>query len=79
MNAHDEDRMKELLQQALPRVDVDAGPGRNLWPAIQKRVDEQPAAMAPFHFSWFDWALAAGLVAFVAFVPSSIPVILYYL
>jgi hypothetical protein len=79
MNAHDEDRMKELLRQAVSRVDDDAKAGRDLWPAMRKRMEARPAGLAQFHFSWFDWALAAGLVAFVGFLPSSIPVILYYL
>jgi hypothetical protein len=29
--------------------------------------------------AWFDGALLAGLLAFTAFMPASIPVILYYL
>jgi len=50
------------------------GPARDLWPAVQRRLDAQPAVPP-----WFDWALLAGLVAFAAFVPASIPVLLYYL
>ncbi len=73
MNTHDEDRMKHLLRQAMPPVDP-TEPGRDLWPAVLRRLDAQPAAPP-----WFDWALLGGLVAFAAFVPSSIPVLLYYL
>ncbi len=74
MNAHDEDRMKKLLRQALPPVEGEPEPGRDLWPAVLKRLDATPAALP-----WFDWALVAGLVALVAFFPASIPVLLYYL
>jgi hypothetical protein len=73
MNEHEQDRMKNLLKQALPPVEADAEPGRDLWPAVLKRVDAQPAA------PWFDWILAGGLVAMAAFFPASIPVLLYYL
>jgi hypothetical protein len=74
MNAHDEDRIKKLLQQALPRVAEDAQPARDLWPAVLRRMDSRTAPLP-----WFDWALLAGLVAFAAFFPASIPVFLYYL
>ena len=73
MNEHDQNRMKKLLKQALPPVEADTEPGRDLLPAVLKRMDAQPAA------PWFDWALAGGLVAMAAFFPASIPVFLYYL
>lgn len=73
MNGQDQDRMKNLLRQALPPGEADAEPGRDLWPAVLKRMDTQPAA------PWFDWALAGGLVAMAALFPASIPMILYYL
>jgi hypothetical protein len=79
MNEHDqnhleEDRIRKLLQQALPPIEAKPEPRRDLWPAVLKRLDEKQAA-AP----WFDWALLAGLVGLVAFFPSAIPVFLYYL
>jgi hypothetical protein len=63
-----------LLRRVLPRVEGEPEPGRDLWPAILKRLDAQ-SAPAP----WFDWALLAALVALVACFPASIPVFLYYL
>ena len=78
MNAHDEDRMKKLLQQALPPVEGDAGLARDLWPAVLGRLNNRPTA-ARSGWAWFDLALAAGLVALAAFFPASIPVLLYYL
>jgi hypothetical protein len=74
MNAHDENRMKKLLQQALPPIESEPEPGRDLWPAVLRRLNAGPAAPP-----WFDWALGAGVVAFVAFFPGLVPVLLYYL
>jgi hypothetical protein len=74
MNAHDEDRIKQLLQQALPPIEDDAEPERDLWPAMLQRLDAKPTPPP-----WFDWALLAGLVGLAAFFPASIPVFLYYL
>ena len=74
METDREDRMRDLLRQALPPVDAGAEPARDLWPLVLKRMDAQPAA-AP----WFDWALAAGLAALTVLFPAWIPVFLYYL
>jgi anti-sigma factor RsiW len=81
MNKDDQDRMKKLLQQTLPPVKGDSEPRRDLWPAMLRRLDARAAApaLACFNGVWFDGALAAGLVALIAFSPASIPVILYYL
>jgi len=73
MNTHDDDRMKQLLRQAMPPMQ-NAEPGRDLWPAVLRRLDA--SSVAP---PWFDWALLGGLAALAAFVPASIPVFLYYL
>lgn len=74
MNAHDEDRVKKMLREALPPMEDEPEPGRDLWPAVLRRLDEKPA-MPP----WFDWALLGGLIGLAAFFPSGIPVFLYYL
>jgi hypothetical protein len=74
MNEHDRDRMKMLLQQALPPVEGEPEPSRDLWPAVLRRIDSRPTAVP-----WFDWALLGGLVGLVALFPASIPVFLYYL
>lgn len=87
MNAHDQDdqqtRLKKLLRQALPPVDGDAAPDRDLWPAMLRRLDSEPAAPVlsgrSWNWAWFDGALAAGLVGLAALFPVSIPVLLYYL
>jgi hypothetical protein len=74
MNADDQNRLKKLLQQSLTPVPDEAEPGRDLWPAMLRRMDAKPA-MPP----WFDWALLAGLVGLAGFFPAAIPVFLYYL
>lgn len=74
-NGNDEsERMKQLLQAAMPRIARHAEPARDLWPDVLKRIGREPARVP-----WFDWALAGGLVALVAAFPSAIPVFLYYL
>lgn len=74
MNENDDIRMKKLLQQALPPIEGEPEPARDLWPAVLKRLDANPA-MPP----WLDCALGAGVVGFVAFFPGLVPLLLYYL
>ena len=73
MNNDQQNRIEELLKEALPPVGSDAEPARDLWPAVLRRLDEKQAA------PWFDLALAGGIVALVSFFPAAIPVLLYYL
>jgi hypothetical protein len=84
MNTHDEERMKKLLRQSLPPVKSDAGPERDLWPALLRKLDAPATARAMpgwacFNSAWFDGALLAGLVGLAAFFPATIPLFLYYL
>jgi hypothetical protein len=72
MNAHDQQRIEQLLKQALPPVG-DAEPAHDLWPSMLQRLDAGTA------LPWFDWALAGGIAIFSLALPTSIPVILYYL
>ncbi|HEX3893075.1 MAG TPA: hypothetical protein VHW46_10930 [Terracidiphilus sp.] len=73
MNAHDEERITQLLKDSLPPIS-DAGPQRDLWPYLLQRLCAQPTAPP-----WFDWALAGGLAVFSVALPATIPVLLYYL
>jgi hypothetical protein len=77
MNAHDENRIKELLKQALPPVERNAEPERDLWPAVLRKLDADTAQRNSV--PWFDWALLGGLAIFAASFPATIPVFLYYL
>jgi hypothetical protein len=77
-NEYEAERMKQLLRSSLHPVSDDAAPDRDLWPAMLRHMERENirgAASVP----WLDWALAAGLVAFAAVVPRTIPIILYYL
>jgi hypothetical protein len=75
----DQDRLKDLLKLALPPVEgADDGPSRDLWPALLRRMEEQPASHWP-RVHLLDLAMLAGLAALALFVPVSIPVLLYYL
>jgi hypothetical protein len=74
MNTHDEERIRKLLQQALPPAGGEPEPGRDLWPAVLRRLNEKPDGLP-----WLDCALLAGLIAFAALFPAAIPVFLYYL
>jgi hypothetical protein len=71
-------RMQRLLQRALPPVGEELEPDRDLWPAMLRRMD-QKASPGISTVPWFDWALGGALLAFAAFAPRTIPVILYYL
>ena len=73
MKTHNNERMEQLLKQALPPLGNNP-PERDLWPAMLRRLDARPAAVP-----WFDWALAGGLAAFALAFPASIPLFLYYL
>jgi hypothetical protein len=70
--------MDHLLRSALPPVSDQAELRIDLWPAILRRFDEESTHRLT-RVPWFDWALAAGLLAFAAMAPHTIPVILYYL
>jgi hypothetical protein len=74
MKPDDQDRIANLLQQALPHAEENAEPARDLWPVVLRRLDANPARVP-----WFDWALLAGIGVFAAVSPAWIPVILYYL
>ena len=80
MNTHDEDRMKQLLKQAVPPVVEDAEPARDLWPQVLQRLDSATESAAePSRWVWVDVALLAGLAVMGASFPATIPLLLYYL
>jgi len=78
-NTRDQDRMKEVLKEAVPRIEgADDGSCRDLWPVLLRRMEEHPASHWP-KVHLLDLAMLAGLAALALFVPVSIPVLLYYL
>jgi hypothetical protein len=74
MNEQEQDRLKQLLQDAVPPIDGKPELGRDLWPAMLRRLDGKPSAPP-----WFDWALLGGLVGLTALFPASVPLLLYCL
>jgi hypothetical protein len=72
----DDERMERSLKQSLPptstqpRVTLQ----RDLWPAMLERLDETSVALP-----WFDWALLAAVVVWLAIFPQAIPMLLYHL
>lgn len=72
MNGFDDEGLKRLLQEALPPIEGDPEPARDLWPAVLRRMNERPRA-------WLDLALLGGLVGLAAMFPAAIPVVLYYM
>jgi len=75
MNTDDE-RIRRLLKEALPPTSdhPKAKLQRDLWPATLRRLDQTSVAVP-----WFDWALLAAVVAWLAIFPRAIPVLLYHL
>jgi hypothetical protein len=84
MMAQEKD-LANLLQQSLRPVNQELR--RDLWPAMLRRLDENPreqpwvtALFSPGTLRavpWFDWTMLAVLVAGVCLFPSSIPIWLY--
>ena len=70
------ERIQHLLTQALPPTSTQprATLQRDLWPAMRQRLEQGLTAVP-----WFDWALLAALVVWVALFPRAIPVLLYHL
>jgi hypothetical protein len=80
MNKSKEERIAKLLKKSVPPVGQDnTEPGRDLWPAMLQRLQQPAAPVAWFEQVWFDWALLAAVLAWLAFFPVAIPVLLYHL
>jgi len=76
MTTHDHEPIEHLLKQALPATSTQprATLQRDLWPALRQRLEQGGNAVP-----WFDWALLAALMLWVALFPRAIPVLLYHL
>ena len=83
---NDQEReLANLLQPSLRPVNQELR--RDLWPAMLRRLDEnpreQPWVAALFSHGtlravpWFDWTMLAVLLAGLCLFPSSIPIWLY--
>jgi len=69
---HDEEEIRAALKEAFPPVNDELR--RDLWPAMLRRLDTSTAKVP-----WYDWALAAGLVATVFFFPKLVLFFAYHL
>lgn len=72
MNEHEQERIGQLLKKSVAPIGVEEG--RDLWPAMLKRMEARPAAVP-----WFDWALFAAVVAWFALFPGTISLLVYHL
>lgn len=59
----DHEEIQKALRAVFPAVDTELR--RDLWPAMLRRIEEQPAHAVP----WYDWALAAGVLTIAVFFP----------
>jgi len=77
---HDVEEVRRALKEVFPPVS--GGPGRDLWPAMLRRMsedeegDEGPVLRAA---PWYDWVLAGGLLALALLFPKLILVMVYHL
>ena len=72
MTEHEDRRIREALQQSLPRVNTELR--RDLWPAVLLKFDARPARMP-----WYDWALIGLSASVFLFFPHLIIVFAYHL
>jgi hypothetical protein len=83
MSADKEERINQLLRDALPPAGTDAEAERDVWPDVLKRIgrDEEVARAVGQRsaWMWFDVALLAGLAVLGVSFPAAIPLLLYYL
>lgn len=68
-----EEEVRAILQKAFPAEDTELR--RDLWPAMLRRIEEQPAPAIP----WYDWALAAGALAIMVLFPKMALLFAYHL
>jgi hypothetical protein len=76
MKPQEEERVEQLLRRCLAPVRTDGQDElrRDLWPEFLRRMETR-AARVP----WFDWALLAAVVVWLAFFREALPMFLYHL
>ncbi len=73
MSEHHDEKLRELLREALPPV-AESEVNRDLWPQMLRRFDQQKLRL-----SWFDWVLVAALMIWLWFFPEATAALLYQL
>lgn len=69
----EEEEVRAALQRTFPPAETQLG--RDLWPVMLRRMQEQPAPAVP----WYDWALAGAVAALFVFFPKLALVLAYHL
>ena len=71
-----DERIKRALKQALPPTEDQprAILEHDLWPAMRRRIDEKT-----IRIPIWDWAIAAAVLAWIAFYPQGALALLYHL
>ena len=73
MNERNDERLRELLREAIGPVAV-SELKRDLWPQMLRKLNGQTIRVP-----WYDWALAAILAASLCVSPGSILALVYHL
>jgi hypothetical protein len=69
----DEEDIRRQLKGAFPAIDTELQ--RDLWPAMLRRIQEEPARVIP----WYDWVLAACSMVLLAVFPKLAWLFAYHL
>ena len=72
MKEYDDREIRETLKQSFPPVDPELG--RDLWPAVLRKLDARPAPVP-----WYDWALLGLSASVLVFFPRLVLVFAYHL
>jgi len=72
MSDHENDKIRRLLRETFPSADSELR--RDLWPQMASRL-EPARAKVP----WYDWALAAAVIAIAVLFPRLLMVLAYHL
>lgn len=83
MNDHDQEEIGKLLREAFPLNEdedgAEAGPRRDLWPAMMQRIEGRGLETRRAPVPWYDWALASGLAVALAVFPSLLLALAFHL
>lgn len=70
----DEEDIKRVLREAFPPLGHTAELRRDLWPVMMRRIEDQQA-----NVPWYDWALAAAILALAVLFPKMALLFAYHL
>lgn len=70
----DEEEIKKVLREVFPPMGHAAELHHDLWPTMEQRIADQPGKVP-----WYDWALAAAILALAVLFPKMALLFAYYL